>query len=154
MAEVVHTSRLRLERIKGPLRHAYLEGFSEPIRFGVHGGIKAFYGVEPDEDVPATLDYMVGAVGGWLLGTLAGALDVRQIPVTRETIQADVEGDIEAIDNVLRITRIRVRYRLRIPAGTREKAERAVATHATKCPAANSVRGCIDLDIAADIAEE
>jgi len=64
VADVVHTSRLRLERIAGPLRHAYLEGFEQPIRFGVHGGIKAFYGVEPEEDVPATLDYMVGAVGG------------------------------------------------------------------------------------------
>ena len=63
-AAVVHTSKLRIERIGGPLRHAYLEGFDEPIRFGVHGGIKAFYGVEPPEDVPATLDYMVGAVGG------------------------------------------------------------------------------------------
>ena len=79
---------------------------------------------------------------------------MREIPASRDTIQADVEGDIEAIDNVLRITRIRVRYRLRIPAGTRERAERAVATHATKCPAANSVRGCIDLDITADITEE
>ena len=79
---------------------------------------------------------------------------MRQIPATRETIQADVEGDIEAVDNVLRITRIRVRYRLRIPVGTRERAERAVATHAAKCPAANSVRGCIALDITADITEE
>ena len=79
---------------------------------------------------------------------------MRQVPVTRETLQADVEGDIEAVDKVLRITRIRVRYRLRIPAGSREKAERALATHATKCPAANSVRGCIDLDITADITEE
>ena len=78
---------------------------------------------------------------------------MRQIPVTRETLQADVEGDIEAVDNVLRITRIRVRYRLQIPAGSREKAERALATHATKCPAANSVKGCIDLDITADITE-
>ena len=78
---------------------------------------------------------------------------MRQIPVTRESLQADVEGDIEAIDDVLRITRIRVRYRLQIPAGTREKADRALATHATKCPAANSVRGCIDLDITADITE-
>ena len=41
-----------------------VEGFGEPIRFGVHGGIKAFYKIEPDEDVPATLDYIVGAVGG------------------------------------------------------------------------------------------
>lgn len=73
--------------------------------------------------------------------------------MTRESLQADVEGDIEAIDGVLRITRIRVRYRLQIPTGTREKADRALATHATKCPAANSVRGCIDLDITANITE-
>ena len=79
---------------------------------------------------------------------------MRKIPAPRENVQADVEGDIEAVDGVLRITRIRVRYRLTIPAGTRERAERAVATHATKCPAANSVRGCIDLDITADYTEE
>jgi len=29
-----------------------------------------------------------------------------------------------------------------------------LATHAAKCPAANSVKGCIDLDITADITEE
>jgi len=64
MPDIVHTSRLRIEKVKGPLRHAYLDGFDTPIRFGVHGGIKKFYGVEPDEDVPATLDYVVAAVGG------------------------------------------------------------------------------------------
>ena len=74
--------------------------------------------------------------------------------MTRETLQADVEGDIEAIDKVLRITRIRVHYRLRIPAADREKTDRALATHAEKCPAANSVKGCIDLDITSDITEE
>ena len=79
---------------------------------------------------------------------------MRQVPVSRETLQADVEGDIEAVDNVLRITRIRVHYRLRIPAGTREKADRALATHATKCPAANSVRGCIEIDITSEVTEE
>ncbi len=50
MGEVVHTSRLRVERVKGPTRQAFLEGFDTPIRFGIHGGIKAFYGVEPEED--------------------------------------------------------------------------------------------------------
>jgi organic hydroperoxide reductase OsmC/OhrA len=79
---------------------------------------------------------------------------VRQVPVSRESLQADVEGDIEAVDNVLRITRIRVHYRLRIPAAMREKADRALATHATKCPAANSVRGCIELDITSEVTEE
>lgn len=64
MGEVVHTSRMRIERVKGPIRHVYLENFTEPIRFGVHGGIKNFYGLEPEEDVPATLDHMIAAVGG------------------------------------------------------------------------------------------
>ncbi len=64
MGNLIHTSRLRIEKLKGPLRHAYLEGFTQPIRFGVHGAIKKFYGVEPEEEVPATLDYLVAAVGG------------------------------------------------------------------------------------------
>ena len=64
MAEQVYTSRIRVERVKGPLRHAYIHPFPEPVRFGVHGAIKSFYGVEPDEEVPATLDYMIAAVGG------------------------------------------------------------------------------------------
>jgi hypothetical protein len=64
MPDVVHTSRIRVEKVKGPVRHAYIEHFTEPVRFGVHGGIKKFYGIEPEEDVPATLDYMIAAVGG------------------------------------------------------------------------------------------
>ena len=79
---------------------------------------------------------------------------MRDIPAPRDKISAQVEGDIEAIDKVLRITRIRVRYDLTIPKGMREAAERAVATHPKSCPAANSVSGCIDLDIAANITEE
>jgi organic hydroperoxide reductase OsmC/OhrA len=79
---------------------------------------------------------------------------VRQIPVEPNKVSADVEGDVEAVDRVLRIARMRVRYRISIPKGTREAAERAVATHVDKCPAATSVRGCIPIDIAADITEE
>ena len=63
-AEIVYTGLLRIERVKGPLRQAFLENFDQPIRFGVHGGIKKFYGIEPEEEVPATLDHIVGAVGG------------------------------------------------------------------------------------------
>jgi hypothetical protein len=64
MADLVHTSRIRLEKLKGPTRHAYLEGFTDPIRFGVHTNIKRFYGVEPEEELPATLDHIIAAVGG------------------------------------------------------------------------------------------
>jgi len=41
---VAHTSTLRIEKHEGPHRTAHLEGFAEPIPFGIHGGIKQFYG--------------------------------------------------------------------------------------------------------------
>ncbi len=64
MSELIHKSNFRIVQEKRPLRKAYLEGFDTPIEFGVHGGIKHFYQMEPERDVPATLDYVVGAVGG------------------------------------------------------------------------------------------
>lgn len=79
---------------------------------------------------------------------------MRHIPASPDKITATVEGDIEAVEKVLRIVRIRVRYALTIPQGMREKAERALARHSLSCPAANSIKGCIDLDIKADITEE
>lgn len=79
---------------------------------------------------------------------------MRQIPAGPDRIQATAEGDVGAVDRVLRITGIRVHYRLRVPAGKREAAQRAVDTHEQKCPAATSVRGCIPITITADIVEE
>lgn len=69
-------------------------------------------------------------------------------------MRSTVEGDIESVDRILRIARIRVRYEIRIPAGKLEAAERAVATHEMKCPAAASVRGCIPIEISSKITEE
>lgn len=57
------------------------------------------------------------------------------------------------MDGVIRITRIRVHYHLKIPEGTRDRAQRALDTHATKCPAAVSVQGAISIRISADIEE-
>jgi organic hydroperoxide reductase OsmC/OhrA len=79
---------------------------------------------------------------------------VRQIPAGPDKVKATVEGDVGAVDGVLRITAIRVRYELTVPRGKREAAERAVETHEQKCPAATSVRGCIPIAITADVVEE
>ena len=57
---------------------------------------------------------------------------------------ANVEGDIEDVDGVLKITKIRLRYRFKIPSGSREKVERALETYAETCPAYQSVKGCIE----------
>ena len=64
MAKIVHISKVRIEKHKGPHRIAYIEGFETPVHFGVHSGIKKFYGIEPEEEHPATLDYMIAAVAG------------------------------------------------------------------------------------------
>ncbi len=64
MGDLIHTSRARIYKDKGPVRRAYIEDFPEPVRYGVHGGIKKFYGLEPEEDLPATLDHIVAAVAG------------------------------------------------------------------------------------------
>ena len=64
MSELIHTSRVRIFQDKPPYRRAYIENFAEPVPYGVHGGIKHFYKMEPEKDVPATLDHMVAAIGG------------------------------------------------------------------------------------------
>ena len=64
--QVVYTSKARIERVKGPLRRAYLPQVKEPIKFGVHSEIAEHYGVDTNVHEPqaATLDYVVAAAAG------------------------------------------------------------------------------------------
>jgi hypothetical protein len=64
MSTLVHQSKITVTRERGPTRKAVIEGFDEPVYYGVHGGIKHFYRVEPEKEHAATLDHLVGAVGG------------------------------------------------------------------------------------------
>ena len=64
MGNVVHTSQITITRQNGPTRKAVIQGVDEPILYGVHGGIKHFYKIEPEKEHAATLDHIVGAVGG------------------------------------------------------------------------------------------
>lgn len=64
--QVVYVSRSRIERVKGPLRRAYLPQVPEPVRFGVHSEVAEHYGVDPDlyEPQATTLDYFVASAAG------------------------------------------------------------------------------------------
>jgi hypothetical protein len=62
LRELVYTSHIKIFRERGPIRRAIIEGFDEPIYYGVHGGIKNFYKVEPEKEHAATLDHMVSAI--------------------------------------------------------------------------------------------
>ncbi|MCG6919058.1 MAG: hypothetical protein LJE89_16110 [Deltaproteobacteria bacterium] len=64
MGNVVHSSQITITREKGPTRKALIQGFAAPVYYGIHGGIKDFYQIEPEEEHAATLDHIVGAVGG------------------------------------------------------------------------------------------
>jgi len=64
MGKIVHTPQITITREKGPARKAIIKGFGEPVYYGIHGGIKDFYKVEPEKEHAATLDHIVGAVGG------------------------------------------------------------------------------------------
>ncbi|HEY8477332.1 MAG TPA: hypothetical protein VIN09_10755 [Chloroflexota bacterium] len=64
MGRRVHTVRVTIHQEPERIRRAYLEGFEEPLVFGVHGGVKEFYGVEPKEERPTTIDHLVAALAG------------------------------------------------------------------------------------------
>ena len=64
--DVVYTSNVRIERIKGPLRRAYLPIEQTPVFFGVHSEVAEHYKVDLDVHEPhaTTLDYLVAATAG------------------------------------------------------------------------------------------
>lgn len=66
MAEVVYRSEVRIERVRGPLRRAWLPAESDPVMFGVHGAVAEHYKVPREvlEPHATTLDYIVAAAAG------------------------------------------------------------------------------------------
>ena len=67
MSAVVYTSHVRLERVKGPVRLAWLPGEAQPVTFSVHGAIAEHYKVDPralTESHAATIDYVIAATAG------------------------------------------------------------------------------------------
>ena len=80
-----------------------------------------------------------------MMGTLATALAGKKIATHADNYSADVEADIENVDNVLKITRIRVNYNLKAAPESVEDAREALKGYIKFCPAAQSVIGCIDI---------
>lgn len=87
------------------------------------------------------------------MGTFAAMLAKKRIPTPAERYRADVSGDIEAVDGVLKITRIAVRYTLKIASDKRADAQACFNTYLPGCPAAQSVIGCIDITHTIEMAD-
>jgi uncharacterized OsmC-like protein len=89
-----------------------------------------------------------------MTGTLAGALEARQIAAYGGSLETEVEGDIEEGEHkVLLLTKVHLKYRLKIPRGKREQAERALALHHSRCPVSQSVERGIRVGWSAEITE-
>ena len=80
-----------------------------------------------------------------MMGTLASVLAGKDILTTEELYWVDVEGDIEKVNAIPKITQIRVTYHLRIAEGKVSDAKEAFSAYLERCPAAQSVIGCIDI---------
>ena len=89
-----------------------------------------------------------------MTGTLAGALAARKIPTTPDRFSSEVEGTIENVDGKPLITKIKVHYTLKVPAGKRADAERAIEVHEKGCPASQSVRRGIAIEWDGKVEEE
>jgi hypothetical protein len=64
--QVAYRSRVRIERIEGLRRRAYLPVEPEPVQFGVHSEVAEHYGVDTSihEAHATTIDYLVAATAG------------------------------------------------------------------------------------------
>jgi uncharacterized OsmC-like protein len=153
MSQPIELSKITIIQDERPNRRAYIANFKEPFHYGVHGGVKDFYKVEPKVEYPSTLDHIVASAGGWLTGTLSGALEARQIPTFPDKLKANVEGFIEAPEGVLKITRIRCHFEVKVPQGKKEAAERALNTFERGCPVAQTLKGCVEFEYHWDIEE-
>ena len=155
MSELVHVTKVKVQKEpgKGKVKKAFIEGFPQPIRMGLHGGVKKFYRVESEEDLPTTLDYVVAALGSCLTGTLGSALEARAIPLGPDDLSAEVEGYIENVENKPLITRVHVKYHLKVPQGKKGEVERIVGNHEKFCAVSQSLRRGITVELEADIDE-
>lgn len=81
-----------------------------------------------------------------MMGTLATVLARNGIRTPEEQYWADVEGDIENVNNVLKITKISVEYHLKVPKDKAAQAKEALSSYQSLCPAAQSVIGCIQIE--------
>jgi hypothetical protein len=136
VSDVAYVSKVRIERKVGPLRVAHLPDESQEVIFSVHGAIAEHYKVDPaklKESHASTIDYVIAATAGWMLGTFGGALEARHIDASNGKLVGEVTGEVETEEGVLVIRRIHVTMRLVAPEQDRGTVERVHALYAMRC---------------------
>ena len=62
MTDPFYVARAEIAKVEGVQRRATLETGMD-VDFGVHGAIKAHYGLDDAPDLPLPVDYIAAAVG-------------------------------------------------------------------------------------------
>jgi len=88
------------------------------------------------------------------MGTLARLLANHRIITSQDRYRAEVQGDIENVGGVLKITSIRVHYFLKAAQDRREAIQQSLDAYLPFCPAAQSVIGCIQISHQLTLEEE
>jgi|TARA_B110000116_G_scaffold115890_1_gene100596 uncharacterized OsmC-like protein len=74
--------------------------------------------------------------------------------MSNDAISCTAEGMNEVVDRIILLTKIHVHYTLRIaPEAPRDKVDRALETHVSKCPTAQSIKDSVEITWTADIVE-
>lgn len=89
-----------------------------------------------------------------MMGTLAGVLAKKGVQTPEERFWAEVEGIIESVENVLKITKINVKYHLEAPKDKKDDVNEAMEIYIDKCPGAQSVINCIQISDSMDLVEQ
>ena len=146
-SEVIYRSNVRVTVLPGAIKSVSLPAESAPIRMGLHGALAEHYKLSAAtfEPCASTLDYVVGATAGCLMGTLGRTLAGYKVPTTGGRLQLEAEGQIEIEEGVLVIRRILVVAHLQAEESHRVSAERAVAEYSARCPVYRSLYKAIDI---------
>jgi organic hydroperoxide reductase OsmC/OhrA len=80
-----------------------------------------------------------------MMGTLAAVLAKKKIYTSEDLYHTEVEGDIENVGDIIKITQIRATYYLSVPKDKAEEAREAFSSYLNLCPAAQSVINCINI---------
>ncbi len=79
---------------------------------------------------------------------------MRGIAVPNGDISCTAEGTNEIVDRIILLTKIHVHYTLRLPPeAPRDKVDRALETHVSKCPTAQSIKDSVEVTWSVDFVE-
>ena len=147
-SDIVYISRSRIERKVGPVRIAHLPGEPQPVFFSAHTAIAEHYKIQPVKLIgshASTIDYVVAATAGGMLGTFGNALEARHVNASNGRLVGDVTGEVAVDHGVLVIRRIHLAMRLEAPESARPLVDRVHGFYAMKCPLYRTLRRAIKL---------